>query len=317
MARTAFFLVLILAASLASFTHAEEWEWKQTLTVTGEAVVEVEADDAKVFLGVEVFAKTADQAQDKAALLISYIVNFLKNQDNVEDIETAFFDIRPVIKYNKLAGFVAVHILSFKVKDLEKLGFIIDGAIYAGANRVDFIKFLVDKDDFKEAQEDALEKALLAASKQAEVILDALDLEFEKILKVEVVSVDIIKGKFGNEVDWSYSSSTVDPGQQQLVKAVVRATVKWLQPLALAISPEEGQNPGCREWLRLHSDTVRFLGDGCLAVCPLRSKGRRERRRNDKANPKKRKENSKEEDKDKKTKRNDETEKRRQKEKKI
>ncbi|KAL6053766.1 hypothetical protein QOT17_017790 [Balamuthia mandrillaris] len=239
MARTAFFLVLILAASLASFAHAEEWEWKQTLTVTGEGVVEVEADDAKVFLGVEVFAKTADQAQDKAALLISYIVNFLKNQEKVEDIETAFFDIRPVIKYNKLEGFVAVHILSFKVKELEKLGFIIDGAIYAGANRVDFIKFLVDKDDFKEAQEDALEKALLAAAKQAEVILGALDLELEfvKLLKVEVVSVDIIKGhgKFGSVVDWSGSSSSssssfvkIEP--EQFVKAVVKVTLVVDEP---------------------------------------------------------------------------------------
>ncbi|KAL6066856.1 hypothetical protein QOT17_009216 [Balamuthia mandrillaris] len=233
MARTAFFLVLILAASLASFAHAEEWEWKQTLTVTGEGIVGVEADDVKVFLGVEVFAKTARQAQEKAAFIIARIVNFLKNVDDVEDIETAFFDIRPVIKYNKLVGFVAVHILSFKVKDVEKLGFIIDGAIYAGANRVDFIKFLVDKDDFKEAQEDALEKALKDAGRQFEEIADELDLEFEKILKVEVVSVDILKGhgKFGNVVNWSSSSSSssssfVKPEPEQFVKAVVRVTVK-------------------------------------------------------------------------------------------
>ncbi|KAL6053773.1 hypothetical protein QOT17_017797 [Balamuthia mandrillaris] len=235
MARTAFFLVLILAASLASFAHAEEWEWKkQTVTVTGEGIVGVEADDAKVFLGVEVFAKTARQAQEKAAFIIARIVHFLKNVDDVEDIETAFFDIRPVIKYNKLVGFVAVHILSFKVKELEKLGFIIDGAIYAGANRVDFIKFLVDKDDFKEAQEDALEKALKDAGRQFEEIAEELDLVFEKILKVEVVSVDIIKGKekFGSVVDWwsnsssSSSSSFVKPEPEQFVKAVVRITVK-------------------------------------------------------------------------------------------
>ncbi|KAL6043376.1 hypothetical protein QOT17_023916 [Balamuthia mandrillaris] len=234
-AETAFFLVLILAASLASFTHAEEWEWKQTVTLTGTGIVGVEADDAKVFLGVEVFAKTARQAQEKAAFIIARIVNFLKNVDDVEDIETAFFDIRPVIKYNKLAGFVAVHILSFKVKDVEKLGFIVDGAIYAGANRVDFIKFLVDKDDFKEAQEEALEKALKDIERQFDDIADALGLEFEKVLKVEVVSVDIIKGKekFGSVVDWwsnssssSSSSSFVKPEPEQFVKAVVRITVK-------------------------------------------------------------------------------------------
>ncbi|KAL6054289.1 hypothetical protein QOT17_017483 [Balamuthia mandrillaris] len=44
----------------------------------------------------------------------------------------------------------------------------------------------------------------------------------------------------------------------------VETNEAWLQPLALALSPEEGANAECRWWLRLHSDTVRFLGTAAL-----------------------------------------------------
>ncbi|KAL6056467.1 hypothetical protein QOT17_016086 [Balamuthia mandrillaris] len=40
----------------------------------------------------------------------------------------------------------------------------------------------------------------------------------------------------------------------------MKSANKWLQPLALELSPEEGENAECRWWLRLHSDRVRFLG---------------------------------------------------------
>ncbi|KAL6054290.1 hypothetical protein QOT17_017484 [Balamuthia mandrillaris] len=44
----------------------------------------------------------------------------------------------------------------------------------------------------------------------------------------------------------------------------LKTAEEWLQPLALALSPEEGANAECRWWLRLHSDTVRFLGTAAL-----------------------------------------------------
>ncbi|KAL6056468.1 hypothetical protein QOT17_016087 [Balamuthia mandrillaris] len=83
---------------------------------------------------------------------------------------------------------------------------------------------------------------------------------------MDALRVPEIVGQLLSWVDDStlHSCCCVDHLWLELAAAEARQRLKtteeWLQPLALALSPEEGENAECRWWLRLHSDRVRFLG---------------------------------------------------------
>lgn len=119
------------------------------LKINGTATIKVEPTIAIVNLGVVTEDMNLEKAQRENAIKATAIINeLLKFNISKEDISTFTYNIEPQYDYIEgkqvFRGYRVTNILSVTIKDLSKIGKIIDAAVSKGANRVDNIKFTVE-----------------------------------------------------------------------------------------------------------------------------------------------------------------------------
>lgn len=149
-----------------------------SLTVTGSATVKAEPDQAVVLLGVQETEADVTQAQAQVNEAIRAILKALEENEEYpiapEDIMTEQYDISPRYEYGEnnqqvLTGYRAECMLSIVVRDVDRVGQVIDAAFAAGANEMDSIRFelantaQVNDQALTLALENALHKAQLLA----------------------------------------------------------------------------------------------------------------------------------------------------------
>lgn len=144
------------------------------VTVSGEGKIVVTPDLAYIDLGVQTKNADAEKAQQENAKLMTAVVAALKAMGIAEaDIKTTGYNLYQTYDYyqDKQSDpyYVASNIVNVKIKDITKVGSIIDGATKAGANNVNSIRFTV-ADDSKYYQE-ALKLAMANAKGKATAIM--------------------------------------------------------------------------------------------------------------------------------------------------
>jgi hypothetical protein len=114
--------------------------------------------------------------QSKNSEKVNAINSFLKSQGvKEEDITTSQFSLNPQYDYRdvppRIANYTVTQTLTAKVRNIEKIGGIIEGATSRGANQITGVQFMIDNpDDLKgEARKKALENAKKKAAELAEV----------------------------------------------------------------------------------------------------------------------------------------------------
>ena len=147
------------------------------INVTGKGQVTAVPDLAILSLGVEATADTVAEARDIAATAMSAIADVLEEQVVAErDIQTQFFSIQPEYSFTErirvLEGYRVVNNLTVKVRDLDNIGPIIDGAVEAGGDvtRINNISFTLENgaDLEDEARTLAIQDAVAKAQQFAD-----------------------------------------------------------------------------------------------------------------------------------------------------
>ena len=117
----------------------------------GEGTVTLEPDMAVLNIGVETEARTVSAARDEAATAMAAIVAAVKGHGLADvDIQTTSFNVWPRYDYFErtqvLAGYQVSNSVSIKIRDLDKVGEIIDGVADSGrdATRINGISFTVE-----------------------------------------------------------------------------------------------------------------------------------------------------------------------------
>tara|TARA_Y100001968_G_scaffold332694_1_gene391849 strand:+ start:505 stop:1347 length:843 start_codon:yes stop_codon:yes gene_type:complete len=156
------------------------------ISVSGQGSKMVEPDLALLNVGVEVFAETVTLARNTAAKSIEDIESSLfKNKVSQIDVQTNRFDISPRYDYEEitvngrrigsqiLVGYTVTNSLKVKIRNLDKVGKIIDDASNAGGDftRINSISFSVDDPSShqSELRELAIQEALEKASHYADL----------------------------------------------------------------------------------------------------------------------------------------------------
>ncbi len=110
------------------------------IVVTGDGSVRVPPDYAQIRGGVTTRGKTAKEATDANSKLMAAIVAALQNSGiEQKDIQTAEFSIAPVYEQPqpnseaKLSGFRVSNQVDVKIRQIDKLGDVLDRLIAAGA----------------------------------------------------------------------------------------------------------------------------------------------------------------------------------------
>lgn len=159
-------------------------ETKNTISVSETGEIYAKPDLALTTFSVITEAKTVAQAVSENTKKMNAVIDFVKGRGVEEkDLKTTSFNIYPRYEYQKveteiypyppgkrvLVGYEVTQSLEVKIRDMVKIGDIIQGATDAGANQVGDLQFTIDKEDElkKQAREQAIEKTKTKAKELA------------------------------------------------------------------------------------------------------------------------------------------------------
>jgi hypothetical protein len=155
-----------------------EREPDRTISVSGTGRVSIVPDVVDIRLGVQVTRPKVKDARAVAAATMTKVVASLKAAGIAEkDIQTANLSLQPVYDYSnngsapRLVGYQLTNTVAATVRDLDKVGEAVDGAMAAGANTLDSLSFRVDDPATAEAQ--ARDAAMADAKAKADALAKA------------------------------------------------------------------------------------------------------------------------------------------------
>ncbi len=146
----------------------------RTVTVSGTATIRSMPDEAVVTLGVHTQAPTAEEAmRQNAAQMSDVIASLLDEGLKQNDIATAWINLWPSYSDSGLTivGYTAENQVNATIRDMGKVGRIIDRAVEAGANLTNGISFQIS--DESQGRDQALQAAVEDARHKAEVLATA------------------------------------------------------------------------------------------------------------------------------------------------
>jgi uncharacterized protein YggE len=155
---------------------------KRTMTLTGRGQVTLIPDLAVIRLGVELSGPDLEEVQSQNAKQSQGLLEALTMM-GISDVNTFQYSIdKHFENVNDIpleSGYTVRNIYEIRINDTEKIGTVIDAAVNAGANAVDFISFEVSDPERYYLQ--ALNLAVAEAIGKAKSIADELDIPFDPI----------------------------------------------------------------------------------------------------------------------------------------
>jgi uncharacterized protein len=192
---------LVLAAILSGFvaTHAgiasaqDARPRDPVINVAGEGEASVAPDMAVLTLSVVRNGKTAADALSANSTAMNEVLSALKAGGIAErDIQTSNFSIYPQYRHNEpkngvmeppqIVGYEVSNTLTLKVRDLKKLGGIIDQSVKLGVNQGGQIAFT--NDDPAKAMEEARKAAVADALARARTLTEAAGVKLGRIMEI-------------------------------------------------------------------------------------------------------------------------------------
>lgn len=175
------FLVVLVISNIIDVRDKLK-ETKNTITVSDIGTIYTKPDLVLATASVVTEEKTVAESLNKNTKKMNAVIKFVKEQGiEDKDLKTTGFNIYPRYEWydeseiypkgkRVLAGYEVSQSLQIKIRDMEKIGAVIQGVTDAGANEVSDLQFTIDKqDEFKkQAREEAIKKAKLKAKELAE-----------------------------------------------------------------------------------------------------------------------------------------------------
>jgi uncharacterized protein len=193
---------------------------QHSIIVTGEGNVSTTPDRAQVSFGLSTDAKTASAALRGNAVEMTKVIAALKAQGiAAADIRTELVSLSPRYTSNgeSVVGYTASNSVSATLRNLDKVGPVIDAAVDAGANQVNGPNLV--RSDATATYRLALRAAISNARGKAQTIARASGLHLRRITDVsESSAAPPVPATARTDV--AAPSTPIEPGTQ-----VVQATV--------------------------------------------------------------------------------------------
>lgn len=167
-----------------------------TLTLTGEGTADAPPELATVQIGVAVTAKVAKDALAENSRLLAAALNAAK-ENGVEprDLQTSGLALRPDIiradkwPHREVVGYQVNNIVTMRVRDIGKLGALLDRLVVLGINDIRNITFSVASPAplIEQARTAAIKDVMDKAQKYA----DAANLKIVRVLTLSEAGVEM------------------------------------------------------------------------------------------------------------------------------
>ncbi len=161
------------------------------VTVSGAGEIKARPDMAAITSGVTSEAPTAQAALAKNNAAMTSVINALKNAGvSEDDIQTSNFSVSPQYPpYQpgqttspRISGYQVSNQVTARVKNLAKLGAILDALVQAGSNQISGISF--DIDEPKKFLDEARKKAVADAHSKAELYATAAGVSLGRVVQI-------------------------------------------------------------------------------------------------------------------------------------
>lgn len=165
-----------------------------TLTVSATGEASRAPDFATVSTGVITQAPAADAAMRENATRMNAVLAALRAAGIAErDIQTSRISLAPQYRYEQnqapaIVGYQASNSVAVKVRDLSRLGRVLDALVAPGANQINGPSFGIEHPQaaYADARREALHKALA----QAQTYADALGVKVRRIVRISETGSD-------------------------------------------------------------------------------------------------------------------------------
>lgn len=168
-------IIVSLAMLLGLAVQAVAEAPMRVVSVVGEGQVAAVPDMAIISLGVTHDAKTAQTAMEQVNIDVAALLTALAGlKVDARDVQTDQLSVSPIwsdsVKSRRIIGFVARNTLSVRVRNLDKLGPVLDAALAAGSNTFNGVQFTLQDPSEQEAQAraDAVRDGMAKAAQLAQ-----------------------------------------------------------------------------------------------------------------------------------------------------
>jgi len=202
---------------------------QEGIWVTGQGKVTAAPDIATLRLGVEAQQVSVAEAQSQASEAMNRVMDALTgNGVAKKDIQTQYFSIRKVTRWDNerqkeiVIGYRVSNMVTAKIRDIDKVGVIIDAVAEAGGDltRIDNVGFSID--DPSAYYEEAREKAMADAKDKASQLAKFAGVNLGKPTYIsEGVHIPpITRGMYEEVAPMPASAPPISPGEMEVSLSV-------------------------------------------------------------------------------------------------
>ena len=184
------FLIVLMMCAGAGVAAADDKP--RLFSVSGTGSVSRAPDMATISVGVTTLSQGASQGLDENSRDVRGVIDQLLAGGVIEtDIQTSNFSIQPVYKSNKsyssddgpkVDHYRVSNMVTAIIRDVTKVGAVLDQVVSAGGNQVNGIKFgLIDR---QSAEDEARQLAVADARRKAELIAAAAGVQLGPVQSI-------------------------------------------------------------------------------------------------------------------------------------
>ncbi|NWG34780.1 MAG: SIMPL domain-containing protein [Chloroflexi bacterium] len=215
-------LALMVSACGATTVNQAAQPPLRSISVSGAGTVNLVPDIAYIYVGVHTEKPSASDAVAENNAQTQKMIQALRDFGiDAKDIRTTNFSIYPFDKYDPITGtstgekyYSVDNTVYVTVRDLAKLGELLDTVIAAGANTVNSVQFdVADKDA---ALQQARADAVKDAQSKAQELADAAGVQLGEIQTIgffDSVPYPIMDGRGGGGAAAEAAAVPIQPGQ--------------------------------------------------------------------------------------------------------
>ena len=170
---------------------------EQTISSRGHSTAMVEPEKLMITLGVDTVAETASEALTENSRIMNDVTAALLALNVAEDeISTTRINIHP--EYGdvpnpitggsswEMIGYGTSNIITIATAQMDMAGEILDGAVGAGANRVEDVRFSASPETISDVRMDLIGQAVRNALEKAELALEPLEYRISGVKSINV-----------------------------------------------------------------------------------------------------------------------------------
>jgi uncharacterized protein YggE len=194
-------LILVAMLLMVAQAHAAENEFGRIISVTGDGKAAAPPDMAIIQTGVVTYRPKAAEALSANNEAMEQILGVLNTFEIApKDVQTSGFNVRPEYKRDErgrtqpeIVGYRVTNQVSVKVRNLTKLGKVLDTLVRAGSNQLSGVTFGLE--DPGGVLNQARNLAVADARGRAELYAEAAGVRLGKVLTISEQPIEIPQPK--------------------------------------------------------------------------------------------------------------------------